>query len=145
MPATDAAGRTIVTQRALRHPRARVWKAFSDAKTLESWWGPAGFTSAFGTFEFRPGGAWNMTMTGPDGTVYPNAMRFDEIVPPERIAYTYVDPVHEFRMEIVLDEKDADTLVTWRMTFKHQEEFDKVKDFVIPANEQNLDKLEAIL
>jgi uncharacterized protein YndB with AHSA1/START domain len=145
MPSSDAAGRTIVTQRALKCPRERVWRAFADAKALESWWGPDGFTSAFETFDFRPGGAWNMTMTGPDGTRYPNTMRFVEIVEPGRIVYEYLDPVHAFRMDIVLEERGMGTFLTWRMTFERQDEFDKVKDFVVPANEQNFDKLEDYL
>ena len=134
--------RTIVTARVIKHPRAAVWNAFANAKRLANWWGPTGFTSVIKTFDFRPGGSWSLTMTGPDGTKYENAMTFDEVRAPERIVYMYVDPVHEFRMEITLEEQGANTLLAWRMTFAHQEEFDRVKPFVVPANEQNFDKLE---
>ncbi len=142
---TDPTSRTVVTTRLLKHPRERVWGAFSDAKTLEGWWGPDGFTSAFKIFEFKPGGRWNMTMAGPDGATFENAMVFDEVKAPESIVYTYVDPQHEFRMEMTFEASGAETRLTWRMTFARQDEYDKVSAFVAPANEQNFDKLERML
>ena len=39
------------------------------------------------TFEFRPGGVWEFEMHGPDGTIFPNWIQWQEIVPEELISY----------------------------------------------------------
>ncbi|HRH93557.1 MAG TPA: SRPBCC family protein [Candidatus Peribacteria bacterium] len=137
--------RTIISSRLLKHPRERVWSAFENAATLERWWGPEGFTNTIKTFEFRPGGTWNLVMHGPNGMNFENTSVFEEIVPNERIVYKHLDPVHVFRMTIALDPKGQNTQMTWTMTFESAEEFEKVKDFIATANEQNLDKLENCL
>ena len=53
-----------------------------------NWWGPDGFTTKIEQMDVRPGGAWTLTMRGPDGTEYPNKSVFKEIVRPERITYS---------------------------------------------------------
>jgi uncharacterized protein YndB with AHSA1/START domain len=40
-------------------------------------------------FEFRPGGVWEFTMRGPDGTEYPNRIEWLEILPPERMVFRH--------------------------------------------------------
>lgn len=84
-------------------------------------------------------------MHGLDGTDYPNHSVFDEIVAPERIVFQHLDAMHEFQMTIHFEERGGKTQITWRMLHPTIEKCQQVKEFVIPANEQNLDKLEAEL
>lgn len=86
-PATDAS-REIVISRLIDAPLERVWRAWADPKEIVKWWGPHGFTTDTDRREFKPGGMWKHTMIGPDGTRYPNAARYEEIVEKERIVYT---------------------------------------------------------
>jgi uncharacterized protein YndB with AHSA1/START domain len=44
-----------------------VFRAFTDAGQLAGWWGPERFTVADVTSDARPGGAFRLVMTGPDG------------------------------------------------------------------------------
>lgn len=53
-----AADRELVTSRVIAAPRPRVYEAFADPALLARWWGPAGFTSTFESFDLRAGGAW---------------------------------------------------------------------------------------
>ena len=53
-----AADRELVTSRVIAAPRSRVYAAFADPAQLARWWGPAGFTNSFETFDLRPGGSW---------------------------------------------------------------------------------------
>ncbi len=84
-PAQDTADREIVITRVLNAPRELVWKAWTDPKHLEQWWGPKGFTTAVTEMNLRPGGGWRYVMRGPDGAEYPCKGIFREITVPERI------------------------------------------------------------
>lgn len=137
--------REIVSTRVLDAPRELVFRAFSDPDHLVHWWGPEGFKNTFHEFDMRPGGFWRFRMHGPDGKDYEIENVFVEIVSPERIIFRHLEPVHGFQMTILLAEQDDRTHLTWRMLFDSAAEHDRVKEFVIPANEQNLDRLETRL
>ena len=81
----DVRDREIVVSRVVEAPRDVVFEAFTDVRHLAQWWGPDGFTTTTRAFEFRPGGVWEFVMHGPNGTDYPNWIRWEEIEPPERI------------------------------------------------------------
>ncbi|QCP14819.1 polyketide cyclase [Pseudoduganella umbonata] len=134
----------IVSTRMLAAPRARVFAAFSDPEQLAQWWGPEGFTSTFQGFDFAPGGAWTFVMHGPDGTTYPNESHFVEIVPEERIVFDHVSS-HTFRATFEFSDAGDQTRLLWTMHFGDPAECAKVARFVAGANEQNLDRLAALL
>ena len=135
---------SIVTTRVLDAPRERVFRAFSDPEQLAQWWGPDGFTSTFQGFSFEPGGAWTFVMHGPDGTTYPNESHFVEIVPGERIVFDHMSG-HAFRATFVFSDEGERTRLHWTMHFGDPAECAKVARFVAGANEQNLDRLAALL
>ena len=83
---TDTADREIVISRVVGAPREVVFEAFTAVHHLSRWWGPDGFTTTTRAFAFRPGGEWEFTMHGPDGTDYPEWIAWTEIDPPARIA-----------------------------------------------------------
>ena len=140
------ADRQVMTTRVFEAPRERMFRAFSDPKQLALWWGPNGFTNTITKFEFVKGGAWHLTMHGPDGTNYENESEFVEIEEPKRIVYTHLRPIHRFRMSIDFDDIGGErTRMTWWMVFDTVEECERVKEFVVPANEQNFDRLAAHL
>lgn len=78
----------IVITRIFNAPRELVFKAWTEPKHIEQWWGPKGFTTRVEQMDFRPGGTWRYVMCGPDGTEYPGNGVFKEVVPPERIVAT---------------------------------------------------------
>lgn len=133
-----------MTTRVLDAPRALVFRAFTHAEHLARWWGPKGFTNTFEEFEPQPGGVWRFVMHGPDGGRFQNEAVFEEIVPPERIAFRRVT-LPLFRTELALGDRGAQTLLVWRMIFATARERDNVRRFAAEANEQNLDRLEAEL
>lgn len=108
----ESAAREIVTIRELSAHPAAVFAAFSQAAALQSWWGPAGFTNLFEEFEFRPGGAWRVTMVAADGSEYPNESHFVEIVAPERIVLQHHGPPHEYRATFQFMKKNGGTVLT---------------------------------
>lgn len=145
LSSTLFADREYVCSRMLDAPRERVFEAFRDPEQLAKWWGPNGFTNTVKKFEFREGGDWHLMMHGPDGTNYRNESVFLEIVEPERITYDHLRTMHRFIMEMTYFDLDGKTRLTWRQRFESPEEWERVKQFVPAAGEQNFDRLEAHL
>lgn len=122
----------------------RVFDAFADAASLARWWGPAGFTNTFHEFEFRPGGRWRFDMHGPDGSSDPNESVFVEVVRPERIVFDHL-VVHRFRMNITLTARGSQTEMVWRMRHETAAQCQRLRSLIIPANEENFDRLGRLL
>jgi uncharacterized protein YndB with AHSA1/START domain len=139
------AEREIISTRVFDAPRELVFRAFSDPAILARWWGPEGFANTFHEFDLRPGGAWRFVMHGPEGTDYPSATEFVEVVPPERIVFQHLKPMHRFQMTMTFATEAGQTRLTWRMLFESAEAAEAVRSFVVEANEQNFDRLEAQL
>ena len=138
------ADRALSTSRLIHAPPKRVFAAFSDPTLLAKWWGPSGFTNTFETFDLRPGGRWRFVMHGPDGKDYRNESVFVSVDPPERVVFRHVSG-HRFEMTITFDAKGEETVVGWRQLFETAAERDRVATFALAANEENLDRLEAVL
>ena len=87
---------------------------------------------------------------GPDGTVYPNLAVFTEVVPPERLGfrhYTTTEPQGEpnYTNLTTFDPAPTGTRVRMQMLFASPEHWSAARDVVVPKNEENFDKLGALL
>jgi len=140
----ETAAREIVSTRVVRATRETVWTAWTNPLHLARWWGPAGFTNTFHVFDLRPGGHWQFTMHGPDGANYRNESVFLEIERPARIVFDHVSPPR-FQVTATFAEEDGGTRITFRMTFENRRERDALAAIIVPANEQNFDRIEAEL
>jgi len=137
--------REIVNVRVFNVPREVLFKAWEDPEQLVQWWGPKGFRNTFHEFDFKPGTTWKYTMHGPDGIDYQNKSVFKEIVKPERIVFQHLKPMHRFELTATFEDLGDKTKLTFRQLFETVEECDRVRGFIIDANEQNLDRLEAVI
>jgi uncharacterized protein YndB with AHSA1/START domain len=100
-------------------PRHLVFKAWTDAKHVASWWGPRGFTNPVCQWDAKPGSPIRVDMTGPDGTVYPMGGEFREVVEPERLVFKTTalrgpggSPVFEVMNTVTFAEHEGKTKVT---------------------------------
>lgn len=134
--------RAFVHSRLIDAPCARVYQAFSDPAHLARWWGPNGFSNTFSEFDLRPGGRWRFVMHGPDGCDYPNESLFIEVVPQQRVVIEHLNG-HHFLLTIRFTAQGSQTRVDWRQEFDSVAEHQRIAALVIPANEQNLDRLAA--
>ena len=87
---TQPTPRKLVLERVFDAPRELVFKAWTDPKMMARWWGPTYFTNPVCELDARPGGAILIHMTSPDGTAYPMKGTFEEVVPPERLAFSAI-------------------------------------------------------
>ena len=135
----------IVSSRWFDVPSERVFAAFSDPRLLARWWGPNEFTNEIEEFDFRPGGTWRVVMCAPDGSRFENQSAFVEIEPGARIVFDHLGPMHPFRMTMTYVAEGTGTRLTWRMTHESAEAAERMRAFVPEANEQNFDRLLAVL
>ncbi|WP_026564970.1 SRPBCC family protein [Bacillus sp. UNC41MFS5] len=134
----------LVHTRIFEVPRELVFEAWINPDYLANWWGPKGFTNSFHKFDMQPGGTWEFTMHGPDGTDFPNKVIFVEIVKPERIVLKHVSGPR-FQITAIFEDIESKTRLTFRQAFETARVFDNVKTYAEPGNEQNLDRLEVQL
>ncbi|OXS52904.1 polyketide cyclase [Cohnella sp. CIP 111063] len=134
----------IAASRVFNVPLEQTFRAWTTPELLARWWGPHGFTNTFHQCDIRPGGEWQYTMHGPDGTDYPNRNVFVEIVPQERIVLDHLTG-HEFRVTATFEDVGGRTRVVFRQQFKLAEEYEQAKAYCVEGNEQNLDRLGALL
>ena len=142
MNAEDPSERRFVHSRVIDATPEQVFSAFSHPERLARWWGPDGFTSTFELFDVRPGGAWRFVMHGPDGASYPNTNVFKIIEPPHRVEVEHISEDHHFVLSITFTGRGSQTLVGWEQTFDTVEHKQLIAQWVEPANEQNLDRLQ---
>ena len=83
-------------------------------------------------------------MHGPNDADYPNESAFVEILEPQRIVIDHVSGPR-FQLTITLVPEAGKTRITWRQRFPSAADCDKIRALAVPANEQNLDRLQARL
>lgn len=131
---------TFRTSREIPASPDEVFAAISDPQRLARWWGPAGFTNTFNVCEFTPGGRWSYTMHGPDRGNYPNESLFAEIEAPTKVVVQH-ESKPRYRLTITLAPSVEGTTVSWAQTFEDANVASRIEHIVVPANEQNLDRL----
>jgi uncharacterized protein YndB with AHSA1/START domain len=129
---TDAAAATaereLVITRIIDAPRVLVFKAWTQPEQVARWWGPQGFTTISCTMDIRPGGAYRVCMRSPQGTDHWKRGTYREIVPPERIVFTFAwedtsgQPGHELLTTVTFAEHGTKTKLTL-----HQAMFETVE------------------
>jgi len=127
--------------RTLDAPVEVVWAAMTEPMHIAKWWGPDGFTITISKMEVRPGGEWNLTMHGPDGTDYENRIVFREVTKYKRLVLEYqTTPKHITTVEF--ESRGEQTLMKWHMTFESKEQLIQlVRDFNVDKGlEQNVEK-----
>lgn len=133
---------TFRTSREIPASPEQVFAAFSDPQRLARWWGPAGFTNTFELCEFKPGGRWLFVMQGPDGGHFPNESVFAEIEPAKKVVVQHVSKP-KYCLTITLAPSAGGTTVSWAQAFESADVASRIEHIVVPANEQNLDRLSA--
>lgn len=145
--ATWSLDREIVLARVINAPRELVFAAWSDARHLPQWFGPAGFKIETHEIDVRVGGRWRFDMIAPNGTLYPNRMTFRRIEAPMLIEFDHGsdkdDDAGMFRVTITFDQQsDGKTVVTLRQLHPTKAQRDAGIGFgAVEFGYQTLDKL----
>lgn len=125
--------------------RERVFTAWTDPVQLARWWGPNGFTNTIHRFELNPEGVWDFTMHGPNDMDFHNTCVFKRIEPPGYLEFDHLKEMHFYKAMVRFIEDDGGTRIEWTMRFDTAKELAPIRSFIERANEENMDKLQALL
>lgn len=89
MEIRDANGlvREMTISRLLNAPIDLAWEIWTDARHVQSWWGPHGFTSPMCRWDAKAGNDIFLEMKGPGGIIIPVKGEFVEVVKPTRLVF----------------------------------------------------------
>jgi uncharacterized protein YndB with AHSA1/START domain len=141
----STADKTLTLTRTFDAPRDLVWKVWVDPEHAKQWWGPQGFTAPVVELATSAGGAWRAQMRAPDGKALWQHGVLREIVPPERLRYTFIwdeHPEEELLVTVDFVARDGKTEMNFKQTgFSSIEERDSHRD----GWSQSFDRLAAYL
>lgn len=80
----------LVYERTFDAPRELVWKAHTDPEMIPRWWGPHRHTTRVEEMDVRPGGKWRWVSVDGEGNEFAFYGEYLEVVPPEKIAWTFM-------------------------------------------------------
>ena len=131
-------------QRKIAATSDKLFEAIKDETLLVKWWGPEGFSTTTSTFEFKKEGEWKFEMHGPDGANYPNEIIFKEITEPNKVVMRHsVEPF--FTLTVAIEDVEGGAVVHWWQDFDSEEVAKSISHIAKSANEQVLDKLQALV
>jgi uncharacterized protein YndB with AHSA1/START domain len=95
MTDTKSAPGELIFTCTLDAPRELVFRCMTDPEHLTHFWGPVGVTTPLDgiVVDARPGGAFETTMIGSDGSSHTMRAVYVEVVEPERLVW--IEPEHE--------------------------------------------------
>ena len=118
-------------------PLALVWDAYTLDAHAAHWWGPRGFTITTRHKDVRPGGTWDYTMHGPDGTDWPNFTRYLEVEHQARLVYDHgassADSAPMFRMTAEFRDLGGRTELSLCLSFPDAETARNARGFIKAA------------
>ena len=83
-------GGDLVYERVFDAPRELVWKANTDRELIPRWWGPHRYATRVEEMDVRPGGKWRFVSVAADGGEHAFYGEYLEVVPPEKLAWTFM-------------------------------------------------------
>ncbi len=148
---TPRGDREIVSTRMFAAPRELVFEAWTKPQHVARWWGRTGSTLTRCEIDLRTGCAWRFVERQVDGNEYPFRGEYREIVPPERLVYTFIFDVapmseHESVVTMLLEEHDGKTTMTETSVFCHAADRDQMLESGMEEGAgETLDRLEELL
>jgi len=119
--------REIVIERVFDAPRELVFRAYTEPNHIPKWWGQRNTTTTVDNMDVKPGGLWRFVERDADGNEYAFNGEYKEIVPPERLAYTFEFegmPGHVLLETVTFEEQNGKTQVKVLALFDSVEERD---------------------
>ena len=143
-----ASERTVVTTRVFDAPREVVFKAWTDPQQLAQWFPPKDFTGDC-EVDPRPGGVFRVDMKGPDGVLFPGKGVFREVVPNERLVFTFAGPEKvppPVLVTVLLEDQNGKTKLTIQQTTETVADYEALlKLGVREGLGQSFEKLDELL
>ena len=134
---------SLTLKRRLNAPPAKVYAAWTDPTQIKRWFGPTQVEALSAAADVRVGGRYRIVMRGSDGEEHDVSGVYREVVPNEKLVFTWAwrtTPERESLVTVTLKADGSGTI----LTLTHEQFFDE------PARDRHrsgwtgaLDKLEA--
>ncbi len=85
---SDLAERELILTRLIAAPRARLYRAWTEAELLKQWFAPEPWSVTRAELDVRSGGSNLIVMRSPQGQEFSNRGVYLDIVPDARIVFT---------------------------------------------------------
>jgi len=115
---------SLTLKRRLNAPPERVYAAWTDPEKLKRWFGPEQIETLRADADARVGGRFRIVMLGADGEEHDVSGIYREVVPNEKIAFTWAwrsTPERESLVTVVIKPEGAGSL----LTLVHEQFFDE--------------------
>lgn len=122
-PQQPVTSKEIRTTRVFDAAPSLVYRAWVEPERVAVWWGPNGFTNTIHQMDVRPGGAWHLTMHGPDGTDYRNESVFLQVIPDRLLVY-YHRTAPKFVSVATFEPEGSGTRLTLQSHFLTDNDYD---------------------
>jgi uncharacterized protein YndB with AHSA1/START domain len=136
---------SLTLKRRFNAPPAKVFAAWIDPEKMKRWMGPEGVQGLSCEIDARAGGRYRLVMRAPNGDEHDVSGSYSEVVPNEKLVFTWAwksTPERESRVTILLKPDGAGTL----LTLTHEQFFDEeARDHHRHGWTGSLDKLEKFL
>jgi uncharacterized protein YndB with AHSA1/START domain len=124
--AADVTRPSLTLKRRLNAPPAKVYAAWTDPEKIARWFGPAGVKAGTeqASIDARVGGRYRVGFTMEDGQYHEVVGVYREIVPNERLVFSWAwhsTPERESLVTITLKPDGGGTL----LTLQHEQFFDQ--------------------
>ena len=137
--------KSILSKRIVKAGIHRVFEAYSNPELLVKWWGPHGFTNRFNEFNFKENGLWDYIMIDESGKEYHNQVIFKEIIPNTKIVADHISaPAFEIEIDFIKI-SNQQVEIQFKMNFNDEVVYNALINFVPEKNEENFERLEAVL
>jgi uncharacterized protein YndB with AHSA1/START domain len=79
---------TVTMERTFNASEAEVWRVWTDADSIQKWWGPKGYTALVVRNDVREGGSYLWEMKSEKGNMSWNTGTYREVVADKKIVST---------------------------------------------------------
>jgi uncharacterized protein YndB with AHSA1/START domain len=116
---------SLTLKRRIKAPPAKVFSAWTDPQKIARWFGPEGAQMLVTETDARVGGRYRLVMRAPDGEEHDVSGVYREVVPDERLVFTWAwrtTPERESLVTVTLKPDGDGTL----LTLMHEQFFDEL-------------------
>ena len=133
----------LTLKRRLNAPPAKIYRAWTDAAKISRWFGPEDAEILRAETDVRVGGRFRIVFRGPDGEEHDVGGVYREVVPNQKLVFTWAwrsTPERESLVTVAL-KRDGDATL---LTLLHEQFFDEAaRDRHGRGWSATLDKLES--
>lgn len=133
----------LTLKRRLNAPPAKIYRAWTDAAKISRWFGPEDAEILRAETDVRVGGRFRIVFRGPDGEEHDVGGVYREVVPNQKLVFTWAwrsTPERESLVTVALKRDGDGTL----LTLLHEQFFDEAaRDRHGRGWNETLDKLES--